>query len=253
MCHFEEALFCRHGAGKGPFHVAKELAFEQGRHQGTAIAGEQAVILATAEPMNRPGRHLLAGAALAGDQHGSVGGSHPLDQREDALHRATLADDAFEPVVERQFLPQGCVLPNQSGAFGDLPDDHLELIWGKRLAQIVGCPALHGLHSRLHGGVPGNHHHLARDAGCLEVLEDLQAVHFRHDQVEEDDVELARQGCLEARLRILTASDLMPVGSEDTGATVADDRLVVDDEDPLPGSGGFVFGLGGVHWDASSW
>ncbi len=58
------------------------------RHEGLVLRGLRVV---------EGARHqLLAGAALAGDEHARGGGAHARDHREDLLHRLRLADEVVE-------------------------------------------------------------------------------------------------------------------------------------------------------------
>jgi hypothetical protein len=47
-----------------------------------------------------PRHQLLAGAGLAADEHGEVGGAHPLEQREDLAHAQALADQLVERLAQ---------------------------------------------------------------------------------------------------------------------------------------------------------
>ena len=52
------------------------------------------------------GDELLAGAGLAGDEHGDRRGGGAGQEAEDALHRGAVADDAVEAAVARHLLLQ---------------------------------------------------------------------------------------------------------------------------------------------------
>ena len=51
--------------------------------------------------MNRARDEILAGAALAGDEHGQIVALHPLDLIGDALHRGAGADEPGQQRLER--------------------------------------------------------------------------------------------------------------------------------------------------------
>ena len=70
----ELADAARHGTGKCPFLVAEQLGFEKIVRNRGAIQRHQTLLAAAAVPMQIARQHLLAGAALAGDQHAGVRG-----------------------------------------------------------------------------------------------------------------------------------------------------------------------------------
>ena len=84
----EEALAIAVGAGERAAHVAEELALEEVRRDGAAVDAEERPLRARARRCGRPRDDLLAGAALAGDEHRDVGVLHAVDERVDAAHRA---------------------------------------------------------------------------------------------------------------------------------------------------------------------
>ena len=63
------------------------------------------------------GDQLLAGAGLAGDQHGGVGGRHAADVVEHGQQRRTLADDLLEVVDRLDLFLQVEVLLLEPGLF----------------------------------------------------------------------------------------------------------------------------------------
>ena len=64
-------------AGEGAALVAEQLAFQQVFRDGAAVDGDERLLGARAEVVQRAGQRLLAGAALAEQQHGDVGGRQP--------------------------------------------------------------------------------------------------------------------------------------------------------------------------------
>jgi hypothetical protein len=65
----EEALVLPVGAGEAALFVAEQLAFDQLRRDGTAVDREERCALALGQVVDRARRELLAGAALADQQH----------------------------------------------------------------------------------------------------------------------------------------------------------------------------------------
>jgi len=243
----EEPLLGGDGAGEGALDVAEQLAFQERGRQGRAIAGQQGVILAAAEPVDRADDHLLARPALAGYQHGPVGGADAFDQGEDAFHGSAFADDALEPAMHLQLAAEAGVFADQGGPLADLLQDQLQLAGREGFAQIVGGPLLHRLDGRLHGRMAGDDHDLAGDAGRLHGVEDLQAVHAGHLQIDQEDVVIAGERRLKARARLFRAGHLVPFGTERPLTAQPDDGLVVDHQNPLPERPGFFFPFRFTH------
>jgi len=143
------------------------------------------------------GHHLLAGPALAVDQHAGVGVGHHLDQLEDALHLLALADDLGEGVAALQLLLQAHVLLAKQADGADILQADEELIHPERLGDEVGRAMSHGLHGPLHRSVSRDHHDSAPGIRRLDPAQQLHAVHARHDQIDKSQL---RSVLLEHRL-----------------------------------------------------
>ena len=63
-------------AGERPLLVAEQLALDEARGQGRAVDLDQRLTGPPARGVDGPGDQLLAGAGLAGDEHGGVGGGN---------------------------------------------------------------------------------------------------------------------------------------------------------------------------------
>ena len=92
LLEFADALQGR--AGEGAAFVAEQFAFQQLLGDGGAVDREERLLAAVAVMINGAGDQFLAGAALAGDERGGVGGGDLADELEDLLHRLAAADDA---------------------------------------------------------------------------------------------------------------------------------------------------------------
>jgi len=87
---------------------------------------------------------------------------------------------------------QLCVLPAQS-----LPvqcaqydrQDHIEL---ERLEDVIECAALHGFHCRIDGAVARHHDRTERRVHAFCGVEEGDAVHLRHHEVRQQQIEIAR-------------------------------------------------------------
>ena len=102
-------------AGEGAFHGAEQLAFDQFARQGGAVDLDDLALAARAEGVDEVGNHFLAGAALAGDQHGDVAGRDALDGADDLAHGGALEDRRGGAAHGFEGAPQ------HAGFFGLLP------------------------------------------------------------------------------------------------------------------------------------
>ena len=86
----EQSLAVGVRAGEGAFHGAEQLALDQFARQGGAIDLDDLALAAWAESMDEVGDHFLAGAALAGNQHGHIARRDALDRAHDITHHHAL-------------------------------------------------------------------------------------------------------------------------------------------------------------------
>ena len=95
---FDQPLLVGARAGERAFHVAEELRFEQRLRQRAAVERHERTIAPQRIEMDGARDPFLAGARLAGDEHGAVGARDLLDQLEDGEHLVAAADDVRELV-----------------------------------------------------------------------------------------------------------------------------------------------------------
>ena len=100
-------------AGERALLVAEELGLEQRLGQGGAVDGDERPLRARAPRVQRPGEELLAGAALAFEQHGDVGRGRPLHRLHGLPQRRRLAENPRRAATHRQLLLEERVLAQQ--------------------------------------------------------------------------------------------------------------------------------------------
>ena len=83
----EEPAAIGRGAGEGAADMAEEFAFDHARREGRQAGGDERAIATAAVRMDGTGGELLAGARLARDQDGQIGGGGHRDLLEHRLHR----------------------------------------------------------------------------------------------------------------------------------------------------------------------
>jgi hypothetical protein len=140
--------------------VAEDLALNQRFRNGRAVDRDKWPRFARAQIVQGARHQLLAGAALAGDEHGDIGGRNLLDQPEDLPHllpgaahqRAQHAGLAQAPARHFQ-LDLGLALAGGVGQNG------AQARRVHRLLQKVVGAQLHGVHGQFDGAHGGEHHH----------------------------------------------------------------------------------------------
>ena len=179
------------------------------------------------------GHQLLAGAALAGDEHGGGRVGHRVDH---PLHLADGRRGAHQ-AVRRQPLalaelvlqlpvavPQGLAL----GRLGHRAGHDLDVVEG--LGEVVVGAALDRLERRLHGGVAGHHDDLDLRPAVLHRVEELEPGELGHLDVEEGDVEVLGGQLLGGRDGRVEPHHVVPLLLEQGLQGPQQGRLVVHDQ-----------------------
>ena len=132
-----------------------------------------------------PGDQLLAGAALAQDQHVDVLRGDAADRLAHLLHDGAAADDAVGALLGRQQRGHA----HQAGGLEGAVEDLAEPVEVDRLDEVVEGALLHRLDGGLGGAVGGDEDDRAASGRQrLDVVEDVQAGAVGQLQVEHDDV-----------------------------------------------------------------
>ncbi len=196
------------------------------------------LVLAARVLVQGAGDELLAGAALAGDQHRGRGVGDAL---EDGVHvddRLALADDpeAGRPLARgggrHGDLPRGVGVGEVPRAQGLLDDDpHFVLIEG--LGDEIEGARLQRLDGDVHRAVGRHHHHGAGGVVAQRGAEQLHPVDLGHAQIGDHqvDVVLFEEG--QGRLAVFCGVNVVAVAAELSDEHLAQVRFVVDDEDLL--------------------
>ena len=173
--------------------MAEQLAFQQRLLQGGAVDGHQGPLAARAVVVQGAGDQFLAGAAGAADQHGGVGRRHLLDELHDLLHRPAGADQAIAGRFVGDLLDPLPFPAVELDLLERLLDVDFQLGEMERLGEVVVGAMLHRLDGGLDAAVGGEHDGFELRLTFLELLQELDAVHARHVQVEQGDVAAGRQ------------------------------------------------------------
>ena len=177
------------GPGEGPLLVAEEQAFQQALRQSAAIDLEKRLVGTGAERMDQPGSELLAGAALALQQHGGVEAGDLADLAEHALHRGGLADEGIRLGRQPRLQPVDLAIgPVQFERLADDGLQRLQILEG--LGQIIEQPFPHRRHGIAHLGEAG--HENADQVGPerAELAQQVDAVGVGQALVHQHQIEI---------------------------------------------------------------
>ena len=158
--------------------MTEQLAFEQRFGERRAVDRHEGAFLARAVAVQGARRDLLAGSALAANQHGGVRRSHLGDELVDLPHGRAFADHA---VLDADLLDQAPVLALQplrvaavlQGDGGDARDrrHELQVVFRKTRAGIAGVEINRPLDLAVEGQGNAEHRLGARYDQALQALE----------------------------------------------------------------------------------
>ena len=173
--------------GEGAATVTEQLALEQVLGNRGTVDGEERRLAARAGGVQRAGQHLLAGPALAQQQHRRVGVGGAQRQLQRAPHRGRFGDDldragARHGVRARQLAPHPA------------PDERVldrgpELVEPERLGDVVEGAGPHRVDRRLDRPERGDDHHRHARIARPHLGQQIAALHARHHLIGHDDVD----------------------------------------------------------------
>ena len=135
----------------------------------------------------RTREQLLAGAALAFDEHRRVARRRALQRERDLLQARIFADDLRRAAPLREFLLEQDVLGGQATLRERPLDEQQEVIGVDRLGQEVERAVLHGRDRVLDAAVRGHHDDRQVGVDLLRRAEDAEAVAVAEPQVRQHD------------------------------------------------------------------
>src|SRR5262249_31685802 len=133
----EEAAARARGAGERALLMAEELALDERGRERRAVEGDERRLAAQREPVDGAREELLAGAALAEDEHARVRGRDALHHGEELLHRRRLADDLVHAAHARDLVAQAPYLAGEAAVGRGAVDGGGELLRARGLAQVI--------------------------------------------------------------------------------------------------------------------
>ena len=170
--------------GKSALGVSEDLALHQFMGDGGAVDRDERFFGAGARLVHRAGDQLLAGAALAGDEHVAVGVGDALDDGQHFENSRCRAQHVRRKAGTPTLASVRCGSGTAGGAF-DGGDDRGSL---KRLGDKIDGASTHRVDCRGHGHLTGDDDHRQGASVFQRVLHDLEAIDLRHRQVDEQDI-----------------------------------------------------------------
>jgi hypothetical protein len=180
-----------HGPGEGPLLVAEQLALDDRLRKRPAIHGNEFAVRTRARGVNGPGNELLAGPALAGDQHVALVATKAVDRARQRAHLRRVSHELRGRRAHLQLLFELPVATDQAPALDRLAHrgpDAVHVV--ERLGQVVEGTAPDAAHGAFDAGVPGHHDHLHLGPLALPALQQLEPTGTTEEQVQKHDVEV---------------------------------------------------------------
>ena len=186
------ALLVGHGAGERAAHVAEELGFDQRLGQRRTVHPHERHLALCAPVVNGARDEFLAGAGLAGDEHGTARLRHEARRADHLLNRPAPADDAVVIVLLVALGDEVIVMGPQPAVLEGAADDDEKLVDLERLLQVVERAELHRFDRALHGGVRRHHEDLrplAVARSARDLPNEVEAAQLGHQVVDDQQVE----------------------------------------------------------------
>jgi hypothetical protein len=215
--------------------VAEQLGLEQRLGDGGAIDGDKRRVRARTQGVQAAREQLLAGTALALQQHGRVGGRGTVEVQQHLPQAGVVADDARRTAALGELLLEQDVF-GQHSPLRDRPLDHQQQVIGiDWLGQEIHRPFAHGGDRVLDAAVGGHHDHLELRVELLGSPQHAKAIAVGQLEIGQDHGGPYLPQLLE-RLGLVSRFDhRMALRFERVAQHRAQRILVLDEED---GKGG---------------
>jgi hypothetical protein len=185
----EQAQAIGAGVGERAALVAEQLALDQRLGHRGQVDRDERRLGPRRVVVDRARDQLLAGAALAGDQHRRGRAGDPADQSEDLLHGLGPRDDVLEAVLALDLALQPRDLSPQRALGQRLVDQEQELLDLERLGDVVVGAELDRLDRGLDRAERGDHDDVRRVGQGADVADQIEAVEVGHPQVGDHQID----------------------------------------------------------------
>ena len=174
--------------------MPEQLRFEQLLGDRAAVHRDEPALDAAAVVVDRARDQLLAGAALARDQHRAVGARDLRHDVEHAAQRAAVADDVLEAVLRAQLALQRAVLGLEATVLDRLLDEpahHVEVALVERLLEVPERARAQRFDRALGAAEARDDDAGQVGVDLVDLPHQLESVQARHAHVGDDEVEAA--------------------------------------------------------------
>ena len=179
--------------------------------EGAAIDRDERLAVKQTLFMHRSGDQFLAATGFAADENRAVGRSDLGHQFADNLHGVRCPHQlgqlrsrgAFHPFEVRSFLFHPSTLSDPS-------EQLLQFREAARLAQVIDDTKAQGSDGGLERSLAGEHNRLRAGRQCHRPLDDLDTIHARHVQIDDEAVELLLFERSDRRVPVWANRDSMP-------------------------------------------
>ncbi len=212
------------GAGEGALLMAEQRRFEHVLGNGGAVDRDEGLAGTGRVAVDETGQLLLAGAALATDQHIRIALCHPLRQRQQASTAGGLGQRIM--LVNRyccQMTPHRFDQPLAAEGFD----------------QIVGRILPHRLHRLFDRAVGGHQHHRQHRSAALDLLQQLMAIHAGHVDVTQQQAGLDLFEPRQRRLARIDAAGIETGQLQGFGQGLGQIEVILDHQNGCPVHHGF--------------
>ena len=184
----EAARLVGNRAGERPFDVAEQLGLEQLFGQRRAVHRDERPVAPGALRVDRAGGDLLAGAALAFDQHRHVAVGHLLDEPRHGAHGFGIAHQQARVRARLQPQPQLVVLGHHRLELQGFLHQRPQPLHVNRLGQVIVSALLHRLDGALDRPEGGHQDEQRVAAVRPDLRQQFQAAEAGHLDVRDHQV-----------------------------------------------------------------
>ena len=214
--------------------MTEKLAFDQLFRQGSAVHRHQRFVGALAETMQRGRHQFLADTAFAGDQHrqiqpGRLGHQphHRVPGRAGAHHVAGGA------AAHMLHLGGKAGATGFEAAFFQSPvDNDVQFRQFVGFGQVIEGSQFHRLDGGVDIGMSGQDDHLQERISLLQPAQQFQAVHARHHDIHQGDIDGASLDRRQGLVAVAGGQGLPPFSLQTLTEQFAVMGLVVDHQHP---------------------
>ena len=210
--------------------MTEQLALQQLVGDGGAVDGGEAPLGPRAHAVHRAGQDLLAGPALAGDEHGGVVAGHPARDVQQIAHRLALRHHQILDHAGAQRGAERLDLLAQLLPLLGLPDGHGDFVGAERLVEVVVRAFAHRGERAVFGTVGAHHDEQGRATLAAVAAQEGDPVHLGHPDVAENQVEGLRSDPAERLLGVGLGRHLVARFLQQQRERLAKPGVVVNDQ-----------------------